>query len=237
MAGEFGTQQSIPAISLRGYNKMDQILSESDRTQLDRQIADAEMRTKAQIVLATAKRCDSYAELPWKAFALGASVAGLLVVAHDLLLPSWNSNTAILVSIAATLAAGTLLALLAILVPGFARALLSGHRAEVEVQQYAESLFLSREIFATRARTGILLLISLFERRVVILPDKGLRDRLPADALQNIIAQVSRALAKQEVRRALEAGLEELVRVLVPSAPEGLPQDELSNEIVEGKGI
>jgi putative membrane protein len=216
---------------------MDHILSENDHTQLDRQIADAEKRTKAQIVLATAKRCDSYAELPWKAFALGSTIAGLLVVARDLLLPGWISNTSILISVAAMLAAGAVLALLAILVPGFARALLAEHRAEVEVQQYAESLFLSREIFATRARTGILLLVSLFERRVVIIPDKGLRSRLPADALPNIIAQVSRTLAQREVRRALEAGLEELVKVLEPSAPEGLPQDELSNEIVEGKGI
>jgi putative membrane protein len=214
---------------------MDQILSENDRTQLDRQIADTERRTKAQIVLATAKRCDSYAELPWKAFALGTSVTGLLVVAHDLLLPGWISNTAILTSIAATLAAGAVLALLAILVPGFARLLLSAHRAEVEVQQYAESLFLSREMFATRERSGILLLVSLFERRLVILPDKGLRDRLHADALQDIILQVSKPLARNEVRRALEAGLEELVRALEPSAPAGLPQDELSNDIVEGK--
>jgi putative membrane protein len=216
---------------------MKQILSENDRASLDRKIADAESRTKAQIVLATAMRCDSYAELPWKAFALGTSIAGLLVVAHELISPGWISNMAILISIAATLAAGVVLALLAILVPGFARLLLSAHRAEVEVRQYADSLFLSKEIFATRGRTGVLLLVSMFERRVVILPDKGLRDRLPADSLQNIVAQVSKPLAHKEVRRAFEAGLEELIRVLEPSAPAGSSQDELPNEIVEGKSL
>ena len=216
---------------------MNPMLSENDRTQLDRQIADAERRTKVQIVLATIKRSDSYAELPWKAFALGASVAGLLVFACDLMLPGWITSTAIIASVAATLGAGALLALLAILVPGFARLLLSEYRAEVEVQQYAESLFLSKEMFATSARTGVLLLVSLFERRVVIIPDKGLRDRLDAAALQNIIAQVTEPLARKDVRCALETGLEEFIRVLAPSDTATSPEDELSNEIIEGKGI
>jgi putative membrane protein len=216
---------------------MDLTLTENDRTQLDRQIADAEKRTKTQIVLATVRRSDSYAELPWKAFALGVSIAGFLVFAFDLLLPGWVSNTTILISIATTLATGAVFALFAILAPGFAKLFLSEHRAEVEVRQYAESLFLSREIFATRGRSGILMLVSLFERQVVILPDKGLRDRLRADALQNIIAQVSKPLAQNNVRRAMEVGLSELIKVLGPSAPAGPIQDELSNEIVEGKGV
>jgi putative membrane protein len=216
---------------------MDQILSENDHTQLDQQIADAEKRTKIQLVLATVKRSDSYAELPWKAFALGASIAGLLVSALDLMLPGWVSNTTILISIATTLVTGAVFALLAILAPGFAKLFLSKHRAEVEVRQYAESLFLSREIFATRKRVGILLLVSLFERRIVILPDKGLRNRLSANALQNIIVQMSKPLAQKEVRRAIEVGLAEFIKVLEPSVPTGPVQDELSNEIVEGKGV
>jgi putative membrane protein len=119
--------------------KMGQILSENDHHELDRQIAEAEKRTKAQIVLAVVQRSESYAELPWKAFALGASIAGLLVFTWDLLLPGWVSNATILFSIAAMLAAGAVLALLAVLAPGFARLFLSAHRAEVEVRQYAES--------------------------------------------------------------------------------------------------
>ncbi len=216
---------------------MDRILSENDRIQLDRLIADAEKRTKAQIVLAAVKRSDSYVELPWKAFAFGASIAGLFVFAYDLLLPVWISNTTILISIAATLSSGALLALLAVALPGFAKFFLSRHRAEVEVRQYAESLFLSREVFATKERAGILLLVSLFERQVVILPDKGIRDRLNEEALRNIIALVAKPLAKKEVRRALELGLEEFIKALQPSAPAGAPQDELSNEIIEGKGV
>ena len=56
---------------------MKQILSASDRDLLDKRIMEAELQTKAQIVVALVKRCDNYAEIPWKAFAIGASVAGL----------------------------------------------------------------------------------------------------------------------------------------------------------------
>lgn len=44
-------------------------------------------------------------------------------------------------------------------------------RAEAEVRQHAQAMFLERGVFQTRDRTGLLLMISLFEHRIVILPD------------------------------------------------------------------
>ncbi|MBN1892906.1 hypothetical protein JW906_00345, partial [bacterium] len=157
---------------------MKPILSSQDRKRLEERIADAEKRTGAQIVLAVIGRSDVYAELPWIAFALGASLAGLAVILADAFSNAWPSRSALLIQVASILGAGALPALLTVLIPGFARVFLAGHRAETEVQQYAESLFLRRELSATAGRTGLLLLISLFERRVVVLPDRGLDPRL-----------------------------------------------------------
>lgn len=53
-------------------------LNNEERGRLNQLIADAEKRTGAQIVLAVIERSDAYDEIPWKAFALGASLAGLL---------------------------------------------------------------------------------------------------------------------------------------------------------------
>ncbi len=89
---------------------------------------------------------------------------------------------------------------------GFARFFLEAHRAEVEVRQYAQSLFLSREVFATRGRTGVLLLVSMFERQVVLLPDTGLAKRLSREAMHHIVARMTAALAGGQVRLALENG-------------------------------
>jgi putative membrane protein len=216
---------------------MKPVLSENDRSQLEKRIAEAEKLTKTQIVLATAKRSDSYTEIPWKAFALGASITGLLVFSLDLIQVNWINDSAVLISIVTILAASAFFVLLTILLPGFARLFLSESRAETETRQYAESLFLSRELFSTARRKGILLLISQFERKVVILPDKGLCNHVSKDDLKSIIALMKRPLAQNEFRRAMEIALDEVIRIVEPLSSDEQMNDELSNEIIEDKDL
>jgi len=207
---------------------------------LDKRIAEAEKRTGAQIVVAAIERSDSYSEIPWKAFALGVSVAGLLVFIFDLLWPGWYSQTAVLISAVTILMLGILSALLSLYIPKFARLFLAAHRAEVEVHQYAESLFLSHELFATQRRTGILLLVSLFERQVILLPDKGCSKRLSQKAMQKIIAQMTPSLASGQVTRALENGLIKLTETLAVKKrgkSRKSRKNELSDGIIEEKGV
>lgn len=215
---------------------MKQTLNDQERKHLDQSIAEAEKRTGAQIVLAVIERSDSYPELPWKAFALGASLAGFAAVILDMLRPGWTSSFAALLAVTTALAAGAACALLCVFVPGFGRLFLSAHRAGAEVRQHAQALFLTHELFATHQRTGVLLLVSLFERQVVILPDTGLHKRLGQDAMQKIIARMSVALASGQFARALEDGLDSLEQVLSSAAPAGSGENELPNNIIEEKG-
>ena len=215
---------------------MKQILSETDRVHLDKLIAEAELQTNAQIVLATVKRSDNYAEIPWKAFAFGSSIAGLVLFLLDLV-KVWEMGTLILFPVAIILATGTLFVFLTILFQGFARLFLSDGRRETETMQYAESLFLSRELFATEDRRGILLLISQFERQVIILPDRGVRDRLSIEVMDDIISKMTQYLRKDEVRNAMETGLEELIAELSPMTSSGQDINELSNKIIEEEGV
>ncbi|NPU84436.1 MAG: hypothetical protein HPY65_08090 [Syntrophaceae bacterium] len=207
-----------------------------DLTHLDPRIAEAEKRTGAQIVLAVVERCDSYPELPWKAFALGSAVAGLAVSAGAMLQPGWYSGSEVMLSLALTLAAGVACALLCVCLPAFARLFLDTHRASDEVRQSASDLFLSREIFATRRRTGILLLVSLFERQVVILPDTGTGRRLSRDDLQAVIARMTASLKGGQVSRALEDGLDALQEFLARTATGEPVENELPDGVIEEKG-
>ncbi len=133
---------------------MKQILTDTDRALLDRQIAETEKQTGTQIVLASVKRSDSYAEIPWKAFAFGASFSSLVTIFMDLFVLGWLTETLILFSVAVILATGALFALLTVLFPRFAILFLSPHRKETETMQYAESLFLSHELFSTDQAQG-----------------------------------------------------------------------------------
>jgi putative membrane protein len=216
---------------------MKPVLSENDKIVLEKRIAEAEKLSNTQIVLATVRRSDSYREIPWKAFALGTSFAGLLVLSLDLIFIGWLRNSNVIISIVATLAIGAFFALLTIVLPWFAKWFLPNSRAETEAQQYAESLFLSRELFATKHRTGILLVISLFERKVIILPDKGLKDILSKDDLRNIINLMKRPLAHHEFRQAMEIALDEFIKIIKPGAEVEKSANELSDKIIEDKGL
>lgn len=188
-------------------------------------MARLEAATGVQLVPAVTARSDSYAEIPWKAFALGASLSALAMVVVDYLRPAWITASTAVLHATIVLAAAAACALLAIFVAPFARLLLRPARADGEVRQFAESLFLRRGLFATRARTGVLVLVSLFERRIEIVADTGfdgrvtaaewrdviarmtphLRDRRPFDALRDALAAVETLLAAKGFRGRADA--------------------------------
>ena len=217
---------------------MTQILNDQERRKLDSRISEAEKVTGAQIVMAVVKRSDSYPEIPWKAFAVGVSVAGLMVCLLDLVFSTWMPRTTLLITaISATFLVGILFALLTIGITGLARLFLTENRSQEEVRQYAESVFLDRGLFATRQRTGILVLVSMFERQVIILPDTGLQGFLSRETIEEIISAMAPILASGDVARALEEGLRGLEKILAGKFKDDLPPNELSNEIIEEKGV
>jgi len=216
---------------------MTNILTGFDRALFDKRIAEVEFQTKSQVVLAIVKRCDNYSEIPWKAFAIGASAAALIVVTLDLVMVRWIIDTVILLSVVAVLGSGTVLAMLTLIFPGFARLFLPKSRMETETRQYAESLFLSKELFTADNRKGILLLVSQFERQVVILPDKGVSERLSTDVLKRIISKITPHLKQNDVKNAMETGLDELVTALSPPKAKRTGKSGLSNEIIEEDGV
>lgn len=216
---------------------MNQLLSDDERSRLDQLITETEKQTGTQIILAVVKRSDSYAEIPWKAFALTASVAGLAVIVISLLLNYWISQADVLIAIAITLFIGVAFALITVFVPSVARIFLPAHRAEEEVHQYAESLFLEKELFATHKRMGILLFVSLFERKVVLIPDKGIDKGLTQEDLQSIIAPMLLCLRNHNLCKAFEEGLAQLSLMAGAGESPEKYENELPNSIIEEEGI
>lgn len=103
--------------------------------------------------------------------------------------------------------------------------------------QYAESMFLNHEHFATSKRNGILMMVSLFERQVVILPDRGLRGRLESTVTDQVIAVMKSPLRQHRIKAALEAGLMELVGTLSVNESASPSVNELSDNIIEEEGV
>jgi len=182
-------------------------LSDGDRARVDACVAAFEARTGTQAVTAVVGKSDHYPEIPWKAFALGASATALARLLQDLLHPDWLTAGGTLLDAVLVLGVGAALALATLRAHAFARLFLNAHRAEAETLQHAQVLFLRHEAFATPRRDAVLILVSLFERRVVILPDTGLRARIDDAALRPVLARMTPLLAAGKVGDALCEGL------------------------------
>ncbi|HZI83282.1 MAG TPA: TPM domain-containing protein [Casimicrobiaceae bacterium] len=182
-------------------------ISRSESETIDAAIARVEARTGVQIVTAVVGKADTYAELPWMAFALGVSVAGLAVVVLDWARPDWPASHVALLAAVTLLAAGGASGLFAIFVPPYARLFLRSALADLEVRHYAQSLFLRRELFKTRSRNAVLILVCKFERKVEILPDAGLYGRIAAEDWNRVIAAMTPLLRSRRFADALHAGV------------------------------
>ena len=207
------------------------LISTKEQQEINELARQFEAATGAQAVAAVVGKADEYPDIPWKAFALGAGLAALAVVADEFLHPDWASIHGPLRDVAFILASGVLSALAVTFVPALARLLLNRERATAEVQQYAEGIFLQRELFRTRERVGILLLVCRFERKVFILPDTGIGRHLTRADLDAAIGAMTPPLARWEPAAAFRAGFDALSESLQRT---GFRPQAHGNELQDG---
>lgn len=194
------------------------LLTPSEAQAIEARVQAIEAATGAEVVTLVVRKSDVYPETVWKAFALGAALTGLVITIGDLARPDWISTTAVLWSAVAILGVGAGCALLCVASPAFARLFLRDSRASLEVSQYAKVQFLERELFATPTRAAVLLVVSLLERRVVILADQDLRARVTASEWDAAIARMTGPLRAGNVGAAVLAGLDGIAAALAGKA-------------------
>jgi putative membrane protein len=182
-------------------------LSATDKQSITARVAALERATGVEVVTLVTAKSDTYPEAVWKAFALGASLTALVVAVGEVLHPEWVSTSAVLSAAVTILGVGAACALATVYVPAIARLFVRPSRAAVETLQLARARFLERGLFATRERTAVLLLVSLLERRVVIVADVGLDASVSREEWDAVIAEVTPRLRDGQVGPAVLAGL------------------------------
>jgi putative membrane protein len=211
------------------------VVTPDEAAAIERSVAAFETRTGVEIVAAVERRSDLYPEVPWRAFALGASLAALGALAGTLLRPDWTTPGALLAQAATILGVGALAALASMLVPGFGRLFIRDGRMQEEVRQRAEVVFLARELFATPGRNAILVLVSRFERRVVVVPDVAWRGRVSTAEWGAVVERMRPPLAGNRIVEAFAAGFDAIgALVEAKGAGDGRPWQRLSDTLVQG---
>lgn len=102
-------------------------------------------------------------------------------------------------------------------------------RAEIR----AELEFYRSRIQSTAGKTGILLFVSLYEHRAVVLADQGISRRLPPETWNELLAMLLEGFKRKQVGPAYAAAIKRCGEILAAHFPiESNDRNELCNSII-----
>jgi len=161
----------------------------ADLAEIERAVAAAERHTSGEIVPYVVGRSDDYPQAAWKAACAGALITALAAAAARAWGGFWGPPSAWWLALPPL--AGAAFGLLVVtLVPALRRALVAASDLEEAVSRRAALAFLEQEVFSTAERTGILIFLSLFEHRVVVLGDAGINRAVAQEEWQAIVDEI-----------------------------------------------
>lgn len=118
--------------------------------------------------------------------------------------------------------------------PGLKRKLIHPDELTAEVKEKAVVSFIEQGLHETRDRTGILILISLFEHRVQVLADSGINAKVPPHTWDEIVAIIIDGLKKDNTASAVCQAVERCGELLQEHFPRKHDdEDELPNLIID----
>lgn len=214
-------------------------LSEADHAQVSAAVAAAEAGTDGEIITIVAPRSDAYRDVALH-FCVLAMLAVPVILAllparwtewSAALLLGWNgqwSRGPAMMALLVLLALAFLLARLAFLRPALLMALTPGATKTRRVRRRAIAHFRSAAERRTRGRTGILIYLSLAERRAEIVADAAIAAEVKPEAWGAAMAALVEEVKAGRPGAGLALAVEQVGAVLAQALPRS--QDD-SNEI------
>lgn len=165
-------------------------LTEQDRKRIELAVAAVEKTTSGEIVpfITDASSGYRWVHLVW-------SMAGWMLASSAILIhASWSAfPTSVGHAITyQTIVAAVLFAFS--FIPSVKRATISARMMDEKVETKCHASFLRTGLTKTRGRTGVLIFLSLFERRIVIWADEGIYAKVPHEFWKNQVNSVVRGI-------------------------------------------
>lgn len=187
-------------------------LDDRERAGLRHALAQAELGTSAELGVVVLERSDDHPQAHALAALVGVFVGSALLAGW---LP-WERPALLLASQLALAAAG---ALLVQWLPEARNWFIAPRRADGAAREQAVQEFAALELERTQGRTGVLLLVSLLEHRVLVLADRGIAERAEPDAWEGATELVLERVRVGDLAGGLRAGIERLGALLAEHAP------------------
>jgi putative membrane protein len=210
-------------------------LTAEERERIKLAVQAAEQRTNAEIVPMIVGRSGLYLDAQHRAgLILALSVLTILLTTEILWIPwGWHAANAAWLVLATILAYGAGV-WLGTLVP-IVRLLTPTDRMHQKVRLRAERAFAQHAVTQTRERTGVLIMVSLLEHQMYVLPDQPLFQRVPMERWSHVVQAAIGRLKAGDIVGGLCQGIETCGLLLAEVCP-GRPGDnpnELPNELVQ----
>lgn len=221
------------------------ILDEADHQRVSEAVSRAEEHTSGEIVTILAERSDGYGDiaLAWAAVAAFAKLAGFTLLPDwpirvvETISGHWNArwSPAELFTLAGFAATVAFLVVWAIqLWPPLKYALVPRPIKTARVRARAITCFRIGAERRTRGRTGILIYLSLRERRAEIVADEAIASRVSPDVWGDAMDAMLAELHEGRIAEGLIAAIERVGAVLAEHLPrDGEDSNELPDRLIE----
>ncbi|GAB4167653.1 MAG: hypothetical protein Tsb0017_18190 [Geothermobacteraceae bacterium] len=160
--------------------------------------------------------------------------AGCFATALAALLCWLAASDSVLVFVPLQLVLFLLFRMLIRVLPALKRRLIPQAEIDAEVEERAITAFVEHGLHETRDRTGILILISLFERRVFVLADRGINDKVPQGTWDEVVAMITEGLRQGSACDSICNAIARCGELLAKDFPRRADDtDELPNLIID----
>lgn len=204
----------------------DKYFTLDEQEKIQNAIVDAEQRTSGEIVPMIVATCRPYAEIELGGLAAGLTMGTIAALfLHD---PWGPIQTQLSLPLA-----GSILGYFLCRIPAIKRRLIPKASIADAVHLRSLAAFTANGLHYTKARTGILILASLFERRVVVLADQGINDKVQPGTWNGICDIITSGLKSKNSCAAFCTAIEECGKILARHFPRS-PDDrnELEDKLV-----
>jgi putative membrane protein len=209
--------------------------TDAEHEQIKQTVQQAERSTKGEIVPMIVSAAALYREAGYRTgLILALLTLAVLLTLEMVWLPwGWYAGNAGWLMLAVVVAYGIGQWLGTI--PNIIRLVTSRERMAYKVKLRAEQAFYQHGLHNTKDRTGILILISLLERRVHVLADKGINERVPPGTWDSLVSGILDGIRTGNATDAICDAITkcgELLSRVSPAGPGDNP-DELPDRLIQ----
>lgn len=191
-----------------------ELFSDSERDEIRRAVERAEATTAGEIVALVVPESDRYREAELLG---GVLLAGLLALVIGIILHHVTVWFYIPVLLILFFPSRQLFCK----VPWLKRSLLTRHRLESTVRHRCLSAFYEHGLHRTAGETGVLIFISLLERKVWIIGDRGINERIDPATWAELARDLSTGIREGRACAALIGVIDRCGRILTEHFPAG----------------